>query len=331
MKKIRYGIIGFGAFAERSILPAIRSARNSEIVAIQKRSLDMAKWKAEEHSVPLYFDSAEALVASKEVDAVFIVSANSQHYAETIAAANAGKHVLVEKPMAVSFLQAKNMAEACDRAGVRFMVGHMLRFSPLLRRMKEVVQSGMIGEITFAQSHFIYDVKNSQRSWVLDKEAAGGGPLFDIAIHCLDSIRFVLNDDHVQNVKSMMFPDHSGGNVEKTSILTLQFSKGTLAAIYSSYDTPYRQGFIEFFGTKGSVSAYQFTPSNTDTILEFKFGKEGKIERIEKENIHVPDLYTCEVEHFSDCILNGTMPVVKNENSLHNQEILEMALNDSKK
>lgn len=331
MKKIRYGIIGFGAFAERSILPAIRAAKNSEIVAIQKRSLDMAKWKAEEHSVPLYFDSVEALVSSKEVDAVFIVSANSQHHTETIAAAKAGKHVLVEKPMAVSYLQAKEMTEACEQAGVRCMVGHMLRFSPLLRRMKEVVQSGMIGEITFAQSHFIYDVKNSQRSWVLDKESAGGGPLFDIAIHCLDSIRFVLNDDHVQKVKSIMMPEHSGSNVEKTSILSLKFSKGTLAAIYSSYDTPYRQGFIEFIGTKGSVSAYQFTPSNTDTILEFKFGKEGMIERIEKENIYVPNLYTCEVEHFSDCILNGTMPVVKNESSLHNQEILEMALNDSKK
>ncbi len=331
MKKIRYGIIGFGTFAELFIMPAIRAANNSELVAIQKRSIDAAKMKASEHSIPLYFDSVEALVASKEVDAVFIVSANSQHHAETLAAAAAGKHVLVEKPMAVSYAQAQEMTDACDRAGVTFMVAHMLRFSPLLRRMKDIIQSGLIGDVTFAQSHFIYDVRNSKRNWVLDKHAAGGGPLFDIAIHCLDSLRFVLNDDRIQSVKSILMPVHSAGNVEMTSVLSLQFSTGILSTIYSSYQSSYRQGFIEFFGTKGSVSAYQFTPSNVDAQLEIKFGKEGKIERVEKEDIHVPNLYISEIEHFSECILNNTKPVVTAMNSLHNQEILEMALNDSKK
>jgi predicted dehydrogenase len=165
----------------------------------------------------------------------------------------------------------------------------------------------------------------------MDKKTAGGGPLFDIGIHCLDSMRFVLNDDNVQTVKSLMTPDHSTGNVEKTSVLSLQFSRGTLATIYSSYVSSYRQGFIEFFGTKGSISAYQFTPSNVDAVLELKFGKEGNLENIKKENIHVPDLYKREIEHFSDCILNGTNPVIENTSSLHNQEILDLAVDNAKK
>ncbi len=326
MEKIRYGIIGFGAFAERAIMPAIRSANNSELVAIQKRSLDMAKWKAQEYEISFYFDSVEALVASPEVDAVFIVSANSQHHSETLAAAKAKKHVLVEKPMAINLSQAKEMIEVCERAGVTLMVGHMLRFSPLIQRMKEIVQSGMLGEITFAQSHFVYDAKISQRSWVLDKNAAGGGPLFDIAIHCLDSMRCILNDDRVEVVKSLMQPNHTASSVEKTSLLSLQFSKGTIATIYTSYETPYRQAFIEFFGTKGSMSAYHFTSSNTNTALEIKFGKEGKIDRIEKEEIYIPNLYTLEVEDFSNSILSNSVSVVNNKSSLHNQEILERAL-----
>ncbi|MFA6469355.1 MAG: Gfo/Idh/MocA family oxidoreductase, partial [Bacteroidota bacterium] len=189
MKKVRYGIIGFGAFAERAILPAIRAAHNAEVVAVQKRSMDAARQKSQEHGIPHYFDSAEKLLASNDIDAVFIVSANSEHYRETLAAAKAGKHVLVEKPMAVSATQAKEMIRACNTAGVKLMVGHMLRFSPLIRRMKEIVQTGMIGEIIAAQSHFIYDVSMSKRHWVLQQEAAGGGPLFDIGIHCLDTIR----------------------------------------------------------------------------------------------------------------------------------------------
>lgn len=331
MKKIRYGIIGFGAFAERAILPAIRAAGNSEVAAIQKRSLDAARQKAEEHSIPLYFDSVEALVSSGEVDAVFIVSANSEHHRETLLAAKAGKHVLVEKPMAVSLQHAREMIDACRTAGVKFMVGHMLRFSPLNRRLKEIVQSGAIGTVSYARSHFVYDVSLSKRSWVMDKKTAGAGPLFDIGIHCLDTIRFVLNDDHAVSVKSLMNPEHGDGTVERSSVVTVQFSKGTIATIYSSYETPYRESFIEFIGTTGSVSAYQFTPSNTETYIEIKRGKDGLAAHSERETFRVPDLYALEVEHFSDCILNSTEPFVSEKDSFHNQEILETAVSIPKK
>jgi predicted dehydrogenase len=327
MKKIRYGIIGFGAFAERAIMPAIRLTSNSELVAIQKRSLDSARSKGEEHSIPLYFDSVEAIVSSKEVDAVFIVSANSHHHRETLLAARAKKHVIVEKPMAVNFLQAKEMIEVCEANNVKFMTGHMLRFSPLLQRMKEIVTSGIIGEITFAQSHFVYDAQLSQRSWLLDKKNAGGGPLFDIGIHCLDSMRFVLNDDQIVKVNNFMNPQHTETGVEKTSLLSCQFSKGTIGSVYSSYESSYRQSFIEFFGTKGSISAYYFTPSNTPTTLEIKIGKGGLIESVKQEEILVPNLYELEISHFSNCILNNTTPIVDAECSLHNQHILELALN----
>lgn len=327
MKKIRYGIIGFGNFAERAIMPAIRAVNNAELVAIQKRSLDSAKSKAEEHSIPFYFDSVEALVSSSDVDAVFIVSANSQHHNETLVAANAKKHVLVEKPMALSFLQAKEMIEVCEKNNVKFMTGHMLRFSPLLQRMKEIVNAGIIGEITFVQSHFVYNAQLSQRKWLLDKKNAGAGPLFDIGIHCLDSMRFVLNDDHIVNVNNMMNPQHTETEVEKTSLLSFQFSKGTIGTVYSSYESSYRQSFIEFFGTKGSISAFYFTPSNTQATVEIKMGKEGLIDSIQREEISVPNLYELEISHFSDCILNDTSPIVDAKTSLHNQHILELALN----
>lgn len=328
MKKIRYGIIGFGAFAERAIMPAIRKCENSELVAIQKRSLDMAKWKANEHGIPFYFDSVERLVASPDIDAVFIVSANAQHHPETLLAAKAKKHVLVEKPMAVNAQQAKEMIGACKSADVRFMVGHMLRFSPLIRRMKEIVQSGQIGEITFARSEFIYDAGMSQRGWLWDKNAAGGGPLFDIGIHCLDAIRFVL-DDTVVSVQSMSRSDNDARKVEKANAMTLRFSKGVLAAIYSSFESSYRQTFIEFMGTKGSISAYYFTPSNTPVILEIKTGTMGNLAGVTKEEIKVPNLYQLEVTHFSDCIINNTVPIITTESSLHNQEILDLALKNT--
>lgn len=328
MKKIRYGIIGFGAFAERAIMPAIRKCENSELVAIQKRSLDMAKWKAQEHGIPLYFDSVERLVGSPDVDAVFIVSANAQHHPETLLAAKAKKHVIVEKPMSLNAGQGKEMIDACNRANVKFMVGHMLRFSPLIRRMKAIVQSGQIGEISFARSEFIYDAGMSQRGWLWDKNAAGGGPLFDIGIHCLDSIRCVL-DDTVASVHSMMRHPDGAGKVEKTNVMTLRFSKGTLATVYSSFESSYRQTYIEFVGTKGSISAFYFTPSNTPTTLEIKVGSQGNLSDVTKEEIFVPDLYQMEVTHFSDCIIRNSPPLISAEVALHNQEVLDLAIKKS--
>lgn len=331
MKKVRYGIIGFGAFAERAIMPAIRAASNAELTAIQKRSPDAARQKAHEHGVPFSFGSVEALVSSPEVDAVFIVSSNARHHDETLLAAAAGKHVLVEKPMAVSVTQAASMADAAGRAGVKLMVGHMLRFSPLVLRMKEIVASGSIGRVTFAQSHFIYDVRMSQRVWVLDQQEAGAGPLFDIGIHCLDTMRFVLGDDHVTDVRSMMHTGRPDSTVETTSVLSLQFSKGTLGTIYSSYETPYRQAFIEFLGTEGSISAFNFTPSKVETVLEIKRGEKGQLSNVTTERFTVPDLYTIEVERFSDCILTGSEPPVPLAEALHNQEILERAAEEAQK
>lgn len=324
MKKIRYGIVGFGNFAERSILPAVRSSKNSELVAIQKRSADQAKSKAAEHGIPLYFTSVEEMVRSSDINAVFIASANSQHHSETVTAAKQGKHVLVEKPMSVTYGEASDMVHACKQSGVKFMVGHMLRFSPLLRRMKEIVDGKTIGDITFARAEFIYDARNSKRSWLWNRETAGGGPLYDIGIHCLDSIRYVL-DDEVQNVTAMRRGiDES--KVESTSLLSLQFAKGTLGSIYTSFETGYRQTYIEFQGTAGSVSAFNFTPSRTHSTIEIKFGKNGLIGDVHKEEIDVPDLYELEISHFSDCILHNTEPMITAENALHNQFVLEQAV-----
>ncbi len=331
MKKIRYGIIGFGSFAERAIMPALRASANAELTAIQKRSPEMAKWKAQEHGVPFYFDSVEALVSSPEVDAVFIVSANSEHCRETLLAAAAKKHVLVEKPMAVSMDEANSMADTCRRNGVQLMVGHMLRFSPLLKRIKELVHTGSIGDVTAAHAQFVYDASVSTRQWVLDKKIAGAGPLFDIGIHCLDALRFILNDDTAVAVHSIMNPGPESGSVERTNLLSIAFSRGAMASIHTSYESSYRQTYLEVNGKRGSLSAYYFTPSNTETELKITYGENGQVRRVETEKVYVPNLYTAEIEEFSSAILEGRPPAISIVSSLHNQQILEWGVRAASK
>jgi 1,5-anhydro-D-fructose reductase (1,5-anhydro-D-mannitol-forming) len=324
-KKIRYGIIGFGNFAERAIMPAIRLSRNSELVAIQKRSLAAAEAKAVEHSIPFAFGSAEELVASPEIDAVFIVSANSTHCPETILAAAAGKHVLVEKPMALTAAEAQAMIDACGTHGVRFAVGHMLRFSPLLNRMREIIASGEAGEITAVRAEFIYDAGKSLRRWLFDRKAAGGGPTFDIGVHCLDSLRFVL-DDEVVSTHSRLLPAPTESRTETTSLLSLQFGKGTIGSISTSFEGPIRRTYIECIGRKAVLSAFDFTVGESSPTLKVTWGEEGRPTKTVEEHFTVPNLYECEISHLSECILNGSTPRIGGENGLRNQRVLDAAM-----
>ncbi len=324
-RKIRYGIIGFGAFAERTILPAIRASSNSEVVAIQKRSLSVAKEKARTHNIPNAFDTVEALAKCKDVDAVFIVSANSLHAAETTAAAKAGKHVITEKPMAINTTEAEEMIQVCKKNNVKLMVAHMVRFSPLVLRMKELIKSNLIGRVTFIRSEFIYNGRLSHRPWLVDRKIAGGGPIFDIGVHCFDTTRFLL-DDYVISVKSALDPIPTTTRTESTAQLAIKFSKGTTAGIHCSYDSPIRRTFIEVIGDKGILSAENFSWSNNTLKLNIFIGDNDKINDKQEEIIIVPDLYEKEVTLFSECIINNTESPIPGEEGLINQRFLDEAM-----
>ena len=225
-----------------------------------------ARDRASRLNIHLAFSKAEDLVRCDEVDAVFIASANSAHCAETIAAAAARKHVLVEKPMALNVAEAVQMAEACDLNGVKLMVGQVVRFSPVVREIRKLVQSGELGRIITARADYLFDARLSPRTWIYDRAIAGGGPIFDIGIHCLDTLCFVL-DDEVESVKSHLFPLPTKTMTEKSAILTLSFSKGAVGSIACSFEAPVRQNVLEIIGTEGIVTVNDFSQSARNLTL----------------------------------------------------------------
>ena len=324
-RKIKYGIIGFGRFAERAIAPAIRRSSNSELVALQKRSATVAREKADALGIRLAFQSVDELVAHPEIDAVFIVSANALHFPETMAAAKAGKHVLVEKPMGLNTREAEMMIEACSINHVKLQVGHMVRLSPVVARMREIVASGILGPIAFARAEFMYDGRMSKRAWLLDRTVAGGGPVFDVGVHCIDTLRYVLQDEPV-SVKTQLSPQPSALSTESTAELSLKFSMGTVASVVCSYQAPIRRRFIEVIGTEGIVSAPDFTAVDVTIPLRISLGSNDQLKDSKVEHIPVPDLYVEEVTHFSTCILENREPDLSGLNGLMNQKILDSAM-----
>ena len=322
---VRFGILGFGSFAERAILPAMQQCPVAVPVALQKRSRADAEAKAREHGIPHACSTAEELCALADVDAVFIVSANGAHCAETIAAARAGKHVLVEKPMACSVQEAEAMIAACAEHKVHLMVAHMIRFSPMVQRMREIVMSGALGHIVFARADFVYDGRLSKRAWLLDRPVAGGGPVFDVGVHCLDTLRYVL-DDEVVTVQAVLDPKPTASATEKSGHLAMKFSGGTIGSIFCSYDAPVRRKDIEIMGTEGRLRADEFTVGSISATLRIDGGKDSHPVPSREEVFDIPNLYVQEIMNLVDAVRSGAMLLSPGENGLANQRILNRAL-----
>ncbi|MGB6121905.1 MAG: Gfo/Idh/MocA family oxidoreductase [Bacteroidota bacterium] len=323
--KIRYGIIGCGLFAEKAIIPAIKRSTNAELVGLQKRSEEAARAMAAKHDVPLAFTTPSELVAHNDIDAVFIASANGAHLAETVVAAEAGKHVMVEKPMAVNAREAEQMVTVCEQRNVKLSVAHMIRMSPHARRMREIVRSGMLGPITYARADFIYDARLSHRDWLLDRRMAGGGPVFDVGVHCLDTLRFVL-DDEVVSAKAELEPKPTADRTEEVAEIALRFSRGTIGAIHCSYRAPIRRKQFEVVGEDAILSASDFTIGETTLPLTVSVGRNDEPADPKVEQVAVPNLYVEEITHFSDCILTDREPLLSGQNGLANQRILDQVL-----
>lgn len=319
---LRFGIIGFGRFAEKAIAPAIRATAGARLTAIQKRSLGEATRKAKEFGIPLAFASVEELVRHPDVDAVFIASANSAHHGEAVAAACAGKHVLLEKPMAVTVAEAEDIIAACHSADVRLMVGHMVRLSPAVRRVRDLVAAGTLGTVTYARADFVYDGRLSHRPWLVDRRVAGGGPLYDIGVHCLDTLRCVLGRE-VLAARAVLEPEPTEAETERTAQVALRFEGGVVGSVYCSFDSPIRKSILEVVGTDAIVSLSDFTMSGRKAEVMVSRGSGDRPASTSREVVTIPDLYVEEIEQFLRSVRGGIEPELSGNNGLRNQRILE--------
>ena len=324
-RTVRYGIIGFGRFAERAIAPAVRRTMNSAVVGLQKRSAEEARKKADECSIPLAFGSVDGLVQHPDIDAVFVVSANCAHCPETLAAAKAGKHVIVEKPMALNALEAELMIAACAENGVKLMVGHMVRLSPLVRRVRELIVAGRIGSVKAAKAEFFYDARISHRTWLIDRAVAGGGPVFDIGVHCIDTLRYVLGAEP-SAVTGTLWPAPTASTTEESAFIAMQFPDGVMASVFCSYTAPFRRVMLEVIGTDGIITVPDFTSGDQLGRLTLTRGKGDKPAGATVEEILVGNLYVEESTMFTNWILGGPEPEINGLNGLLNQRILDRAL-----
>ena len=322
---IRFGIAGFGLHAVKRLMPGFAHSKKGRVTALSRRDIAAARQSAADYNISHAFDSIEELCNSKEVDAVFVATPNSAHLKDVLTSIHAGKPVLCEKPLAMNSDECRQMVESARSHNVLFGVAHIFRFEESVNRIRELVAAGSIGNVVFARSEFSFMADPSHpRKWLYDAAIAGAGPIFDIGVHCIDTLRFVLQDEIVSVTTNAVSDDRSG-SVESAASLGLKFSRGTLGSVLVSYRAQYRTP-LELVGRNGVISAEDAL--NVEYPIDIQVKRDGvKPEVITVAN---PLSYAIQVDAFADAVEGKSRFPASGEEGWQNQEVLDAALRSVK-
>ena len=315
----RFGILGFGAHAVRRLMPGFALAQGCRVSALSRRDITKARASAAEYKIPLAFDSAEELCQSPEVDAVLVATPNAFHLRDVLLAIEHRKPVLCEKPMGMNAGECRQMVEAARAAHVLLGVAQVFRFEDSTARLRQRVASGQIGKPVFARAEFSFSVSTHARAWLTDAAIAGGGPIADVGVHCIDALRYIL-DDEVIRVTARATSDAASRDVEAVALLSLEFHRGTLAMVPVSFRAEYRTP-VEIVGETGVLRADDGL--NVEHPISVQLRRGGSV--VETELVSNQHAYARQVDMFAAAV-EGLAPFpVPGEEGWQNQEILDAA------
>jgi predicted dehydrogenase len=318
---IRYGILGFGLHAVRRLMPGFSQAKRSTVTGLWRRDQRKAQQVLREYSqFPLRaYDSPEALCSSSDVDAVFVASPDALHLQHVLLALEHHKPVLCEKPMAMNAAECERMLAAAERARVPLGVGQNFRFEPSVNRIREIVAAGTIGKALLARSEFHYYARQHPRTWITDPGLACGGPIGDVAVHCIDALRYILQDE-VSSVFARALYDENSGAVESAATLLLEFRNGTLADVTVSTRAEYRTP-LWITGSNGLVGAEDALTVDHAIALHTR----PIAGEISTEHISNDTTYADQVDAFALHIEQAVPFVAPGIEGLRNQQVLDAA------
>ncbi len=263
---MRWALIGASTIARQYMVGAIR-AQQGEIVSVLSGSAERAQAFADEHQIPQSVADLDALLANPQVDAVYISTTNEKHLPQALAAIKAGKHVLCEKPLALTLEDAAAMVCAAEGAGLVFATNHHLRCSGSHRAVRALIASGRIGRVLSLRLHHAVFLPPHLQGWRINAPAAGGGVIPDITVHDADVARFLLGEDP-DSVVAQMTSSGLGEGVEDSAMSVWAMPSGAMVMSHESFTHPFAGSGLEVHGTEGSIFARDIMTQNPIGSIE---------------------------------------------------------------
>ena len=336
-KKLKWGILGAARVNER-LLPAIIEASNSQLVAIASRRAGAARATLEKYAPANFiekhadsvtcYDDMNSLIADKNIDAIYCPMANEEHAKWAIKAINAGKHVLIEKPMATTSKDIDAIEAAAKKAGVKVMEGFMYRFHPQHQRVQALVASGVIGDILSVRSSFSFLMREARMYRINRSMADGGGALWDIGPYAIHTLRWGMGMatgkplEPINVIATAKLNNH-GADIVASGVLDFgRDAKGR--ARFGHFDVSFersRKSEYELIGDKGWLKCHTVWAFDKD-IPVISWGNDAGENGEEK--LAPANHFTLEIEHFSDCVLNDKQPLLTFADARANCIALEM-------
>ena len=307
---MNWGILGAGSVAQRRVLPAISALDGHAISGLMVRDQGRADLLAKQFGAERAYDRVEDLVADSDTDAIYVSSPLNLHLEHVLKATAAGKHVLCEKPMAMSADQCTQMISACSDAGVTLGVCFVLRGWPIYQRIKRLIEDGHFGTLIQLRAHLSKWTPRDSDEWRLDRSQSGGGTLIDVATHYLDLFRFLAGE--VSKVAYMGSSRVFGWPVEETAHTIVEFESGLHGTVTASCTIPHGGNVLEIFGSEGSLF----------------LGKTLRIVRgdeVEEEDVVFPDYYSGLLVDFAECMSTERTPLASGDDGLKGMQIVEAA------
>jgi len=303
MKKLRWGLIGCGDISRKRVAPALRDIPECELVAVNRARVDLAEAFANEFGAKRWYGDWRELIADDEIDAVYIATPVYLHAEQTVAAAEAGKHVLCEKPMAMNPGECEKMIAAREFNGVKLGVAYYRRFYPVIHRIKEIIASGEAGKPIIAQIN-AFERFNPQpgedRHWLLEKSKSGGGPMMDFGCHRIEILINLFGA--IRRTASVVGGALFDREVEDTCVAGFEFVSGTQASIAVTHAAFESRDTLDIFFEAGSIH----TPSlNRGGIRVVTASGERTESHPPHANLHQPL-----IEDFTRAALDGREPEV---------------------
>ena len=318
-RKIGYAIIGLGRIADH-FMRGIQDTSNSKVVALVSGHPDKAAKIAAQYGVPkssIYnYENMDSIRDNPAIQAVYVALPNSMHAEYTIRSAKAGKHVLCEKPMAVNPKEGQAMIDACNAAKVKLMIAYRCHFNTSHMAAIKLLRDGALGQLQQIQSAFGFSC--GPEEWRLQKPLAGGGPLMDVGIYCLNATRYLTGEEPAE-FSAYTYSDPNDPRfktVEENLGWVSKFPSGVVATCATTYGAQ-MDGYFKVYGSKGSLEIGPAFNYDGMRLQARYFGPEGKFVALDQLSTEKDPIdFTQQATHFSDCILNNKEPKTPGEEGL---------------
>ncbi|MES0027400.1 Gfo/Idh/MocA family oxidoreductase [Mesorhizobium sp. M0040] len=321
---VSWGLIGASTIARQFMIGAIRAQKDDEIAAVMSSSAERAATYASENRIPAAVSTLDALLKS-DIDAVYISTTNELHLEQALAAIEAGKHVLCEKPLALTSADARKMVAAARAAGVVLGTNHHLRNAGSHRAMREAIAAGRIGRPIAARVfHSVYLPEHLQ-GWRITRPDAGGGVVLDITVHDADALRFVLGDDPVEISAFTQSAGMAAGGLEDGAMCLWRFASGVIAQSHEGFTTKFAGTGFEVHGSEGSLIAKNVMTQKPvgSVLLRTAQGEE-------ELSFDREDLYARSLREFHAAIRGDGQPSATGEDGVWSLTSAEAALQSAR-